>query len=148
MFDNMNNTIKVIIGAGLAYAAFKFFRKGKTAKTLNIKIRSLKLRPFSKAAIVLEVINPTNETLNLNSIVADVLINDFAISTINYQQPTKIPANGSRNFELRIKINPLEGAAFIANLLASKTLGVVTVKGTVSGEGITAPILLTQNLSL
>lgn len=145
----MNNALKIILGLGIAYGAFRFFRKGQTAKTLNIKLRSLKLRPISKAAIVLEVINPNNESLNLNSIVADVIVNDFALSTVNYQQATTIPANGSKSFELRIKINPLESAAFLASLLtSSKNLGVVTLRGTVSGEGITAPINITQNLSL
>lgn len=145
----MNNALKIILGLGIAYGAFRFFRKGQTAKTLNIKLRSLKLRPISKAAIVLEVINPNNESLNLNSIVADVIVNDFALSTVNYQQATTIPANGSKTFELRIKINPLESAAFLASLLtSSKNLGVVTLRGTVSGEGITAPINITQNLSL
>lgn len=145
----MNNALKIILGLGIAYGAFRFFRKGQTAKTLNIKLRSLKLRPISKAAIVLDVINPTNESLNLNSIVADVIVNDFALSTVNYQQATTIPANGSKSFELRIKINPLESAAFLASLLtSSKNLGVVTMRGTVSGEGITAPINITQNLSL
>lgn len=145
----MNNALKIILGLGIAYGAFRFFRKGQTAKTLNIKLRSLKLRPISKAAIVLDVINPTNESLRLNSIVADVIVNDFALSTVNYQQATTIPANGSKSFELRIKINPLESAAFLASLLtSSKNLGVVTLRGTVSGEGITAPINITQNLSL
>lgn len=144
----MNNAVKIILGGAIAYGAFRFFRKGQTAKTLNIKLRSLKLRPISKAAIVLEVVNPTNESLNLNSIVADVIVNDFALSTVNYQQPTRIPANGSKTFELRIKINPLESAAFLASLLSNKNLGVVTLKGTVSGEGITAPISITQNLTL
>lgn len=145
----MNNALKIILGLGIAYSAFRFFRKGQTAKTLNIKLRSLKLRPISKAAIVLDVINPTNESLRLNSIVADVIVNDFALSTVNYQQATTIPANGSKSFELRIKINPLESAAFLASLLtSSKNLGVVTLRGTVSGEGITAPINITQNLSL
>ena len=148
MFETMNKAVKVILGAALAYGAFRFIRKGKTAKTLNIKLRSLKLRPISKAAIVLEVVNPTNEPLSVNSIVADVLVNDFALSTVNYQQAATIPANGSKTFELRIKINPLESAAFLANLLTSKNLGVVTLRGTVSGEGITVPISITQNLTL
>lgn len=148
MFERMNNTVKFLIGAGVAYAAFRFIRKGKAAKTLNIKLRSLKLRPISRAAIVLEVINPTNEPLNLTSIVADVIVNDFALSTVNYQQATRIPANGSKTFELRIKINPVDAAGFIANLFTGKSLGVVTLKGTVSGEGLTVPINITQNLSL
>jgi LEA14-like dessication related protein len=145
---NINNIVKVLIGGAIAFYAFRFFRKGSAARTLNIKLRSVKLRPISRAAIVLEVVNPNNTSLNLNSITADVSINNFALSTINYQQPAIIPANGSKTFELRIKINPLEAATFLANLFSSKKLGAITITGTVSAEGITAPINITQNLAL
>ena len=140
--------IKILAATVVGYAAFRFLRKSKTAKVLNIKLRSIKIRPISQAALILEIINPTNESLNINSIVADVLINDFALSTINYQQATRIPANNSINLELRLKINPIEAAGFLTSLVTSKKLGVITIRGTVSGEGITAPILLTQNLTV
>ena len=146
MFDTMNNVVKLLIGGAIAFYAFRFFRKGSAAKTLNIKMRSIKLQPINEAALILEVINPNNSNLNLNSITADVLINNFAISTVNYQQPATIPANGSKTFELRIKINPLEAATFIANLFSSKKVNTINIKGIVSAEGITAPIDITQNL--
>jgi LEA14-like dessication related protein len=147
MFEPMNNVVKILIGGAIAFYAFRFFRKGSAARTLNIKLRSVKLRPISQAAIILEVINPNNSSLNLNSITADVSVNNFALSTINYQQPATIPANGSKTFELRIKINPLEAATFILNLFKSKNLGNINIKGTVSAEGITAPIDITQKLA-
>jgi LEA14-like dessication related protein len=109
-------------------------------------MRSIKLQPINEAALILEVINPNNSNLNLNSITADVLVNSFALSTVNYQQPATIPANGSKTFELRIKINPLEAATFIANLFSSKKVNTINIKGIVSAEGITAPIDITQNL--
>lgn len=146
MFDTMNNVVKLLIGGAIAFYAFRFFRKGSAARTLNIKLRSIKLQPINEAALILEVINPNNSDLNLNSITADVLINNFALSTVNYQQPATIPANGSKTFELRIKINPIEAATFIANLFSSKKVNTINIKGIVSAEGITAPIDITQNL--
>jgi LEA14-like dessication related protein len=146
MFDTMNNVVKLLIGGAIAFYAFRFFRKGSAARTLNIKLRSIKLQPINEAALILEVINPNNSNLNLNSITADVLINNFALSTVNYQQPATIPANGSKTFELRIKINPIEAATFIANLFSSKKVNTINIKGIVSAEGITAPIDITQNL--
>lgn len=146
MFDTMKQVVKILIVAAIGYYAFRFFRKGSAAKTLNIKMRSIKLQPINEAALILEVVNPNNSNLNLNSITADVLINNFAISTVNYQQPATIPANGSKTFELRIKINPLEAATFIANLFSSKKVNTINIKGIVSAEGITAPIDITQNL--
>ena len=143
----MKNGIKLLLGGALAYYAFKYFRKGEAAKTLNIKLSTIKLNPISQAAVMLEIINPNNAELNINSITADLSINDYALSTLNYQQPATIPANSSKTFELRIKVNPLEAITFLANLFTSKKINVVNLKGTVSAEGITAPINITQNLT-
>jgi len=143
----MKNGIKLLFGAGLAYLAFKYYRKGASAKTLNIKLSTIKLNPISQAAVMLEIINPNNADLNINSITADISINDFALSTVNYQIPATIPANSSKTFELRIKINPLESITFLIDLFKSKKVNLINLKGTVSAEGITAPIDITQNLT-
>jgi LEA14-like dessication related protein len=143
----MKNSFKYLLGGALAYYAFKYFRKGSAAKTLNIKLQTIKLNPISQAAVMLEIINPNNADLNINSITADILVNDYALSTVNYQQPATIAANSSKTFELRIKINPLDAVTFIASLFSSKKINVINLKGTVSAEGFTAPINITQNLT-
>jgi LEA14-like dessication related protein len=143
----MKNSIKYLLGGAIAYYAFVYFRKGSAAKTLNVKLRTIKLQPISEAALIIEIINPNNASLNINSITADVSINNFALSTLNYQQPATIQANSSRNFELRLKINPLEAFTFIANLFTSKKINEISLNGTVSAEGFTAPINITQNLT-
>jgi LEA14-like dessication related protein len=143
----MNNYVKLLLGGAIAFLGFKYFRKGAAAKTLNIKLRTLKLNPISQAAVILEIVNPNNATLNINSITADISVNNFALSTVNYQQPATIPANDSKSFELRIKINPLEAATFLTSLLSSKKVNQININGTVSAEGITAPINITQNLT-
>lgn len=143
----MKNSIKYLLGGAIAYYAYVYFRKGSAAKTLNIKLQTLKLKPISEAAVIVEIINPNNASLNINSITADVLVNDYALSTVNYQQPTTIPANSSKTFELRIKINPLDAITFIASLFTSKKINVISLKGTVSAEGFTAPIDITKNLT-
>jgi LEA14-like dessication related protein len=143
----MKKILPYLIGGGLIFAAYKYFYKAKAAVTLNIKLRTIKLQPLSKAAVSLQIINPTPARINFNSITADLLINDFALSTLNYQKPTVIPANGSITIDLRIQINPLDGLSFVANLLSNKgKLNNIKIAGTVSGEGITAPILIEQPL--
>ena len=142
----MNNYLKLLLGGAIAFLGFKYFRKGGAAKTLNIKLRTLKLNPISEAAIILEIVNPNNASLNINSITADISVNNFALSTVNYQQPAIIPANDSKSFELRIKINPLEAVTFIADIIGNKKINSININGTVSAEGITAPINITQNL--
>jgi len=143
----MKNSIKYLLGGAIAYVAYIYFRKGSAAKTLNIKLRTIKLQPISEAAIILDIINPNNANLNINSITADVNINNFALSTLNYQLPATIPANSSKSFELRLKINPLEAITFLASLFTSKKINQINLKGTVSAEGFTAPIDITQNLT-
>lgn len=136
-----------MLGGGLLYLGIKYFRKAKAAATLNIKLRTIKLQPIKNAAISLQIINPTPAAVGFDSITADILINDFALSTLNYQKPTLIPANGSVSIDLAIKINPLEGLTFIANLLSNKgKLNTIKVIGNVSGEGIVSPINIEQPL--
>ena len=136
-----------MLGGGLLYLGIKYFRKAKAAATLNIKLRTIKLQPIKNAAVSLQIINPTPAAVGFDSITADILINDFALSTLNYQKPTLIPANGSVSIHLAIKINPLEGLTFIANLLSNKRkLNTIKVIGNVSGEGIVSPINIEQPL--
>ena len=136
-----------MLGGGLLYLGIKYFRKAKAAATLNIKLRTIKLQPIKNAAVSLQIINPTPAAVGFDSITADILINDFALSTLNYQKPTLIPANGSVSIDLAIKINPLEGLTFIANLLSNKgKLNTIKVIGNVSGEGIVSPINIEQPL--
>jgi LEA14-like dessication related protein len=143
----MKNYLNFALGLGAAYFAYIYFRKARAAKTLNIKLRTIKLQPISQAAISLEIINPTNSNVNFTSIVADLIINNFALGTLNYQAPTIIPANSSINVDLRIKINPLESLSFIANLLQKQSENnVIKISGNVSGEGIVVPINIEQNL--
>jgi LEA14-like dessication related protein len=143
----MKKAIPYILGLGAAFLAYKYFWKAKAAATLNIKLRTIKLQPIKNAAVVLEIINPTPASINFDSITADVLINDFALSTLNYQVRTTIPANSSVNVNLGIKINPLDGLAFIANLFKNRgKLNNIKITGTVSGEGITSSINIEQPL--
>lgn len=143
----MKNYFKYILGAGAIYLAFVYFRKAKAAAILNIKLRTVKLMPLSNAAVTLEIINPTPSRVNFTSIVADLLINNFALGTLNYQKPTIIPANGTISVDLKIKVNPLESLSFIKNLFANRTKNnSVKIVGNVSGEGVVVPINIEQNL--
>lgn len=145
----MKKTIPYILGLGAIFLAYRFFWKAKAVATLNIKLRSIKLQPIKNAAVVLEIINPTPANINFNSVVADVLINDFALSTLNYQKASTIRANSSLTLNLSIKINPLNGLTFVANLLKNRgRLSTVKIMGSVSGEGVVAPINIEQPLVL
>ena len=144
----MKKFLPLLLTAGIGYFAYKYISKGFAAKKLNIKLRSIRLNPISKASLTLDIINPTNTNININSIVGDVIVNGYSISTINYQNAVSIPANGSIFIELMIKVNPLDAGGFILDLIQKKgKLGKIKVLGSVSGEGIVAPFSIEQNLT-
>ena len=144
----MKKGLYYILGAGALYFAYKYFGKAKAAKTLNVKIKTLNLSNLSKANVVLDIINPTNADISINSVVADIKVNDYALSTLSFQGEKLIRANQTISLELMIKINPLETALYLANILKTKTVkpNTVSITGAISGEGITVPINLTQSL--
>lgn len=135
-----------IIGL-LAYFGLRYAKKGLTAKVLNTKIRSIRLNPISKAGLIIEIINPSSASISFNSITLDLLVNGFALSTLNYQKPTRIDGNSSVQINIPFKINPLEGVQFLASLFKSKGDRTVEVSGTINGEGFVIPVSLKQSLS-
>jgi hypothetical protein len=144
----MNKGLYYIIGAGAIYFAYKYFGKAKAAKTLNVKIKTLNLSNLNKAAVVLEIINPTNAEISINSVVADIKINDYALSTLSFNGTKLIRGNSSIDLELMIKINPFETALYLANILKTKDVkpNTVSITGAINGEGLTIPFNLMQNL--
>lgn len=145
----MKKFLPILIAAGGIYLAIRYFRKAQTAAILNVKIRNLKLQPISQAAIVLEAINPTNTNISFTSITGDLILNDFAVATLNYQQPTTIEANNSRTINLKIKLNPVQLAAFTANRIFAKgKMQTMKFNGNISGEGLNIPINIEQPLSI
>jgi len=145
--NKRNSIFTILIAGAAAFAAYKFLWKAKAAKTLNVKLRSIKLKPISEASVIIEIANPTPQDLVLDAVNADLSINNSAISTLNYFKKTTIPANGATSIELRIQLNPLDTAKFAADLLFNKaSLNDVTVSGNVSAENLVFPFRITQNL--
>lgn len=143
----MKNLLPIGILGVLAYFGLRFAKKGFAAKVLNVKIRSIRLQPISKAALIVEVINPTSTQISFDSITLDLLVNGFALSTLNYQKNTLIGANNSVQINIPFKINPLEGLQFLANLLTNKNPKTIAVSGSINGEGFVIPVDIKQTLN-
>jgi LEA14-like dessication related protein len=130
------------------YFAWRYFRKGIAGRLLNVKVRKLNLFPLKSANLEIDVINPTNSSINFDSITLDLSVNGYPISTLNYQKNTTISANGVTTIKLPIVINPLESGQFVFNLLTTKgKIKTIQVKGTINGEGIVIPVDVTNQLS-
>jgi LEA14-like dessication related protein len=144
----MKNILPYGLVAVLAFLGFKYAKKGFAAKVLNTKIRSIRLNPISKAALIVEIINPSSTDVAFNSITLDLLLDGFALSTLNYQKPTRVGGNSSVQINIPFKINPLDGVQFIANLLTNKSKPkTVSVTGSINGEGFVIPVDLKQTLN-
>jgi LEA14-like dessication related protein len=147
----MKKFIPIAVLGLIGWLGWKYGRKVLAAKILNIKLKTVKISPISSAAIQLSIINPTNIDFSLDSITADLSINDYAISTLNYQKSTIIKANAESLLDLPIKINPLEGLTFLTKLIFNKSarkLDTIKINGTVNGEGLNIPIDIVQNLTI
>jgi LEA14-like dessication related protein len=143
----MNKFLSYGIIGLLAYFGLRYAKKGFTAKVLNTKIRSIRLNPLSKTALIVEIINPTSTAITFNSITLDLVVNGFALSTLNFQKPTRIDGNSSVQINIPFKINPLEGVQFLTSLFRTKGQRTVAVTGSINGEGFVIPVDLKQSLS-
>jgi LEA14-like dessication related protein len=144
----MKNLLPIGILGLLAYFGFKYAKKGLAAKVLNVKVRSIRLQPLSKAALIVEVINPTSTPISFDSITLDLLLNGFALSTLNYQKNTLIDANNSVQINIPFKINPLEGVQFLASFLLTKNKAKnIELAGSINGEGFVIPVSIKQTIN-
>ena len=137
----MNNVFKWLAGAGLVYGLWRLSKKAYTAQTLNIKVVGLKLSPISAASVGLNITNPNADDITFNSITTDVSINDYPLSTLNYQKTFIIKPNSSQTINLPIRINPLDGAQLLFNILQNKgKVNSISLTGSVNLEGATLPV--------
>lgn len=143
----MKKFLPYILIAG-AYVAYFFTKKGIAAKNLNVKIRSLKLDPISQAAVIIEIINPTNYPISFNSIVCDLKLDGNAVSTLSVQKLTTIAGNKSVEVALPIKLNGFEILMFIKDFITAKgKIKKVALSGSINGEGFIIPVNIEQTIN-
>jgi hypothetical protein len=141
-----NKILLPILGLVAVYFGFKFFKKGIASKLLNVKIKGLNLLPLKSANIELNIINPTNGSISFNAMVFDLTLNDYPVSTLNYQKLTNIPAFSTITVKLPISINIFDSGQFLINLISTKKVKSVGLNGTISGEGLSIPVSIKNNI--
>jgi hypothetical protein len=136
----MNKTIYfVIAGLGIWY----LFRKGQAANLLKYNFTGIDLKNRS---VEVELINPTQTTLQFSSLVADISLNDTNVGILDYRQPTLIKANQAIKVKLPIKVNAAGVLAFVAaGLKKIKTVG---FNGSITSQGQTIPFNTTLDLNV
>jgi hypothetical protein len=136
----MNKTLYfVIAGLGIWY----LFRKGQAANLLKYNFTGIDLKNRS---VEVELINPTQTTLQFSSLVADISLNDTNVGILDYRQPTLIKANQAIKVKLPIKVNAAGVLAFVASGL--KKIKTVGFNGSITSQGQTIPFNTTLDLNV
>jgi len=135
------NVLPWLIGTGAALLAVRFFfRKGQTAKNLNVNVTKVDFNQKNKTFVVfVRIINPGNAAIKINSIVADVKWNGTTSGTLDYRQPVTIGANEEKTLQIPVKTN-LELLNLLTDILTKKVKDIVNgtfeLTGVVNAEGL------------
>lgn len=144
----------LLIGGGIAAAgavAFFLLQKRKTIKALNVNVTKVDFNSATKNVVVfVRLINPSNTSLSVNSIVANVIWKGSAGATIDYRIPFVLKPNEEKTIELPIKLN-LELIKIISDLIFGKFSEAISGKfeldGNVNAEGLVVPLKYSKDIS-
>jgi LEA14-like dessication related protein len=144
----------LLIGGGIALAggiAYFIYNKKGAVKALNVNVTKLDYNSSSKNIVVfVRMINPSNASLSVKSIVADVYWKGSAGATIDYRIPFVLKPNEEKTIELPVKLN-LELLTIVTSLLSGKIKEAISgkfeLKGNVNAEGLIVPLEYSKDIS-
>lgn len=139
----MKKSVVVAIGIG-AIALIYLMGKSGAGKKLKISLYKLraKTRGFNIPDVFLDfkIINPTNQNLNIRSIVGSLNVNDNPFSTISQLQAVEIPANQEIIYSVKVQTTVTDAIQTVWALLKNKQKLKITFDGTVNSEGFLIPV--------
>jgi LEA14-like dessication related protein len=155
MAKTKTSTKLLIGGASIAAAGaavYYIYQKKQAVASLNVNISKVDFNKQKKTLVVfLRLINPSNASLNIKSIVADVIWQGSAAATIDYRTPIVIKPLDEKILELPVKLN-LNLATIVTSLLTSKISDVVNgkfeIKGTINAENLVVPFEYAKDIKL
>jgi hypothetical protein len=131
-----NIIILILAAAGLFFGR-KFFTSGR----IQISIIGLDLR---QRAIKIELINPTNTSLQVSAFVASLTLAGQNFATLDYRQALTITATDRKVVLIPIRLNPINGAKLLAQILYGSGAGLkgsqIDIDGTINSEGLSIPV--------
>jgi LEA14-like dessication related protein len=149
----MKNKIYIIGGSLLAAGAIAYWvlRKKEAISALNVNVTKLDYNKANRNVVVfVRLINPSNASLRVKSIVADVYWKGSAGATIDYRTPFDLKPLEERTIELPVKLN-LELVSIITDILTGKfkeaISGKFELKGNVNAEGLVVPFEYAKDIS-
>lgn len=150
----MKSNKGLLIGGGIVAAgaaAYFLLQKKEAIKALNVNVTKLDFNRLTKNIVVfVRMINPSNASLSVKSIVADVYWKGSAGATIDYRQPFVLQPLEEKIIELPVKLN-LELVTIITSLLTGKIKEAISGKfelnGNVNAEGLVVPLQYSKEIS-
>ena len=150
----MKSNKGLLIGGGIVAAgaaAYFLLQKKEAIKALNVNVTKLDFNRSTKNIVVfVRIINPSNASLSVKSIVADVYWKGSAGATIDYRQPFVLQPNEEKTIEIPVKLN-LELVTIITSLLTGKFKEAISGKfelnGNVNAEGLVVPLQYSKEIS-
>lgn len=149
----MKNKVYIIGGSILAAGAlaYYFFRKKEAIASLNVNVTKIDYNKANRNVVVfVRLINPSNASLKVKSIVADVYWKGSAGATIDYRSPFELKPLEEKIIELPVKLN-LELVSIITDILTGKfkeaISGKFELRGNVNAEGLVVPFTYEKDIS-
>jgi len=154
MAKSQMNKILVTAGAALGVLALfrAFMRKGEAIKSLNVNVTKVDFNQRDKTFVVfVRMINPANASVNVKSIVGDVLWNGTFAATMDFRNETRIGPNEEKTIQIPVKLN-LELLTLVTDLLTKKIKDIVNgrfeVKAVVNAEGFVVPFTYSKDIKI
>jgi LEA14-like dessication related protein len=130
-------------GAGIFLAGRYLLRKGEAVKSLNVNVTGV---DFNKAnfgfVVKVRLINPSNASIEIKSIVADAIWNGTYAATVSYLTPFTLKPLEERTIQIPVKAN-LEWYQLILQAITKGTKalnGTFELKGSVNALGLVVPL--------
>lgn len=150
----MKASTVITIGAG-AFLLWWLFRRGRALQSfgnqVNVRLINVKFKRLTlfnvEVALIMEIINPSAQSVNIDSIAADVKLDGSSFGKVNMLTPFNIPANGTQKIEVPILISNTSLIPNLVNIAQNITRLKADITGSINVRGL-GPVPFTQNIGV
>lgn len=134
------NFIAAAVAAAGLYAIIKLSKKTHTLVTARFTVKKIKMKGFN-VLVTMGILNPTSNTIKLNSFVGSIVSDNRDIATITNFTPVTIAGNNESEITLTFIPSALGVVSLLRNLI-SMPLGKIGVKllGSANIDGYVLPV--------
>ena len=129
-------------------AAFIIYRKYKMANSLTYKINGFNISGDITAPVLvisLQIYNPTTVSADIQSINADLLVNNSIVGIVNSNEKQTIAANTSTIINIPISVNLTQAITDVIAIIKNKSAN-INVKGSLTVDFIPIPFDIQYNI--